>query len=339
MAVHGKCQANLRNPYRNNKLRVDYAQGLLTVSYDALFTGTYTNCFGPVPVTLPDRIRLGLSAKTGHLYDSHEIYNYVVTTTGEAAVGAGREGRGEEEERGGRRAGGREAARDRVVRDADYDDAEPVDEDGAAAAQRLRDAAQRKRAAEEAARQSTTAQRAEGNTVVADTGALEDRVARLDEKVSDLALTMLSMKQSLERDLVAIRTAIRNGAGGAAGSSGSPVDSAKLDSLSTDVGSLRNVLTNLEGQLNSKIGTQDIPTQIRAIVDKLATVQNVVHSTAKQANAKTADLVDATTAVREEVASTSSFSYWTFFLLFQAFFFVVFVVWSRQKKEAEKKSF
>uniref|UniRef100_A0A7S1V6Y2 L-type lectin-like domain-containing protein n=1 Tax=Sexangularia sp. CB-2014 TaxID=1486929 RepID=A0A7S1V6Y2_9EUKA len=345
MAVHGKCQANLRNPYRNNKLRVDYSQGLLTVSYDALFTGTYTNCFGPVPVTLPDQMRLGLSAKTGHLYDSHEIYNYVVTTVGEATADGAASG--SEDRAGGRkqRDRPREPPRDRVVREADYGDAEPVDEDGAGAAQRLREAAQRKRAADEAARQ-VTIDNANNNVgggadvgggAVSGSADLELTVARLDQKVSDLAVTMLSMKQSLERDLVAIRTAMRGGAAGGGG--GAPVDGAKLDSVAQEVGSLRNVLTNLEGQLNSKIGSQDIPTQIRAIVDKLATVQNVVHSTAKQANAKTADLVDATAAVREEVKSTSSFSYWTFFLLFQAFFFVVFVVWSRQKKEAEKKSF
>jgi hypothetical protein len=68
MNALGACTSVYRNPYRNSKARISYLDGQLSVEIDALYTGSYVSCFGPVPVALPTGYRFGLSAKTGPIY-------------------------------------------------------------------------------------------------------------------------------------------------------------------------------------------------------------------------------------------------------------------------------
>ncbi|XP_059080935.1 putative uncharacterized protein DDB_G0293878 [Tigriopus californicus] len=76
----GSCTAIYRNPYRNSKMRLTYIGGFLQLEIDALLTGAYVSCFGPVKADIPTGYRFGLTAKTGPLFDFHDVYSFAVFT-------------------------------------------------------------------------------------------------------------------------------------------------------------------------------------------------------------------------------------------------------------------
>ncbi len=358
----GQCSSNYRNPYRNSKLRVTYENGMLTVDIDALVTDNYVTCFGPVPVKLPQGYRFGFTAKTGSLYDFHDLYSFVFNS------------REEKEDK-------RKDDDDKKKKDDDDDDdkkKKKKKKDKKIQLDANGDAIADKDGKGDAP--ADEVDNGKGDDAAASAAAADD-----DDKSADDAdrkkpkrLRVLDNIEQLEakRDLQAAAAAQATATAGgvAVGLSLDDIRGAVQAELKGQFGEMRSELLQ---QLTKSLAAQLTP--LAEAVNKLhANVQQVaqksgephpleddikqLHAAVQQVAARDVEgtveslrrdvrgIQDLSQRSSEEVLkkqmdlhakveASSTFGFWSYFVFFQAFFAVAFVLWKMQRDSAQKKLF
>ncbi len=353
----GSCSANYRNPYRNSKLRVVYDNGQLSVEVDALSTESYAPCFGPLPVKLPKGFRLGLTAKTGPLYDFHDIYSFSLSSRNYDDPKDDADKAKKPADAAVKKPKKKKAATDDAAAAA-----AATDDDDAAAGDAKPDAADA------------------GSGGGGDDDARKAAAAPPKKRVRVLdSIEEAEAKRAIEEKLVAPQPPPPPASGdapvgGGGGASIAEIRSALQAELQREFGSMRSELLQ---QLTKSVSAQLTP--LAEAVNKLhANVQQVadksgapspleadikqLHAAVQQVAARDVEgtveslrrdvrgIQDLSQRSSEEVLkkqmdlhakveASSSFGFWSYFLFFQAFFAIAFVLWKMQRDSAMKKVF
>eukprot|EP01125_Pyxidicula_operculata_P021285 TRINITY_DN8136_c0_g1_i1.p1 TRINITY_DN8136_c0_g1~~TRINITY_DN8136_c0_g1_i1.p1 ORF type:complete len:463 (-),score=81.88 TRINITY_DN8136_c0_g1_i1:174-1562(-) len=100
---------------------------------------------------------------------------------------------------------------------------------------------------------------------------------------------------------------------------------------------------NLLTQRSSSGQVEDLKRDVKSAINTLTLVQTQITSIQSQvegANKKTAELHqlhhDRTNQIKASVEQSSSFGFWTYFLIFQIFFVVAFFIWKRGSSKSAK---
>jgi hypothetical protein len=356
----GSCSANYRNPYRNSKLRVVYDNGQLSVEVDALSTESYAPCFGPLPVKLPKGFRLGLTAKTGPLYDFHDIYSFSLSSRNYDDPKDDADKAKKPADASVKKPKKKKAATDDAAAAA-----AATDDDDAAAGDAKPDAADA------------------GSGGGGDDDARKAAAAPPKKRVRVLdSIEEAEATRAIEEKLVAPQPppppasgdAPVGGGGGGGGASIAEIRSALQAELQREFGSMRSELLQ---QLTKSVSAQLTPlaeavntlhANVQQVADKSgapspleadikqlhAAVQQVaardVEGTVESLRRDVRGIQDLSQRSSEEVLkkqmdlhakveASSSFGFWSYFLFFQAFFAIAFVLWKMQRDSAMKKVF